>query len=403
MRHDINLLSPSGERFHMTTPFGRTDTNSYILMKTKKAVDKFVGSNDIGIITSNQAMELYTRLRREYKDEMIKAGISMRYSEIKKKDTIDLRSLQPDPSDTGSTKLFSSYPVTKSEKYRDYLKNLDRQSALCNAIPPLSECVFRLSETQRIHVKVMEIDEPGFTVTLKLDLYVGNGSAFDITTSSTLKFIFMEDMHVVVKKMDGCFTAYEQNKRIPHRTLEWNQNDVTLWETINEQYYKEYYSALLDVTKKTNDDNDECVALGHTAMMAISICNYMLETNKVSTKRTSRTHTKSTMASSDAIESTKNELKVRTIGTIKVTSKDMPRKVTIENIRHYRTPIWKARGGIRHYKNGKTVRFKESIRVRKALADQVTPEQIASLRTTQLRLVENDPSTLEKLHKTNNT
>lgn len=399
LRRDLDVISRTGRACAMTTPFGQTDMASRAFLQTKKALDRFLGDNKSGIATQNQAMELHERLCRQYRNEKIRQGICLRYSELKKKDTIDLRSMQPDPEKRMTLK--EPYPITQSDEYINHLKRMDRETAFCNAIPPLSDCVFRLSEIQRVHVKVMEIDEPSFAVILKLDLYIGKGSGFDITTSTTIRLIFLNDLRVTIDELKDSFTSYEQNKRIPYEMLGWSKDEVALWEIMNEEYYKKCYESLINGNADCNQN--ECEYLCHVMMMAISVCNYMLENNKISTKRTHKPKEGKARECVAMPADTNDRRKVRTIGTMQVTSRDIPRRVTIENIRHYRTPIWKARGGIRHYKNGKTVRFKESIRVRKALADQVTPEQIASLRATQLRLVENDPYTLEKLHKTNNT
>lgn len=58
---------------------------------------------------------------------------------------------------------------------------------------------------------------------------------------------------------------------------------------------------------------------------------------------------------------------VRTVGKISMQSEKPPKMPTRETIVHYKTAVWKARGGVRRMKNGKLVPFKESIRRRKCL------------------------------------
>lgn len=83
------------------------------------------------------------------------------------------------------------------------------------------------------------------------------------------------------------------------------------------------------------------------------------------------------------------ERRVRTIGVIKVTSADIPRKATMDTIRKYKVAVWKARGGIRRMKDGRLIPFKECIKHRKALEGTPFAEQNQTPAQTILRLKDN--------------
>lgn len=75
-------------------------------------------------------------------------------------------------------------------------------------------------------------------------------------------------------------------------------------------------------------------------------------------------------------QSTQDERKIRTIGTISITSKSVPHAPTQKSAAKYVIASWQTRGHIRHYKSGKTVYIKPSIHHRHALKQNAAPAPV---------------------------
>ena len=101
----------------------------------------------------------------------------------------------------------------------------------------------------------------------------------------------------------------------------------------------------------------------------IVVANYELWLNKPKAirekKAEEKQHVKKTSVADEAASQPKKLTRV--VGGIKMQSAKVPRFPTKESVVHYKTAVWKARGGVRRMKDGRLIPFKESVRHRKCL------------------------------------
>ena len=72
---------------------------------------------------------------------------------------------------------------------------------------------------------------------------------------------------------------------------------------------------------------------------------------------------------------------IRNVGLIRMTSARPPKVFSSKSIRNYKIPSWTARGHTRHYKSGKTVYIRPTVRHRKALKnpDGKIPQSVINI------------------------
>lgn len=340
---------------------------------------------------NGQKTERYKKLCFEYNRALIDTGDYLKRSQLKKQDTIDLRRLCDKPTRTPND--IPEYPIKTSDEYRDYLKSLNRDTAFCNAIPPFEDVVYRMNEARWFHVKTVRVDPQEYAVTLEMQDYLLRDSQYEIGTQSIVTYTFLDKTTANMSLVGEC-SNYDLNRRISQKTLGWSDDDYKLWTDINDSHCKRYKEML------ESRDTSEGLNLAHFVIMAVSIANFVMRANKPVIDRKNfpdrpKVATKPADANTIAKQRASAERRIRTVGLIKVTSAKMPKVPTMETVRHYKTAVWHARGGIRHMPDGRVIPFKESIRTRKILKDTVTPEQIENLRRTTIRLIDNRPDKVD--------
>lgn len=340
---------------------------------------------------NDQKAERYKRLCFEYNCALVDTGGYLRRSQLKKQDTIDLRPLCTEPTRTPND--IPEYPIKTSDEYRDYLKSLNRDTAFCNAIPPFENVVYRINDGRWFHVKTARVDPQEYSVSLDIQDYILRNNQYEIGTQAIVTYTFLDKTTADMPLVGEC-SNYELNRRISRKTLGWNDADYKLWNDINESHCRRYKEML------ESRDTSEGLNLGHFVIMAVSIANFILHANKPVIDRKNfpdrpRITAKPADAETIAKQQASTERRIRTVGLVKITSTKIPKVPTMETVRHYKTAVWHARGGIRHMPDGRVIPFKESIRTRKALKDTVTPEQIENLRRTTIRLIDNRPDKVD--------
>ena len=344
--------------------------------------------NETGI--SRQELKIYDVLCRDYARAMCEQKGLMKRSQLKKLDTVDLRPLKAKNDKTFIWQI-PNYPIKHSAEYLCYLKSFDKQKAFCNAIPPFENLVYRINEGRWFHVRTVEVDPQNYSVCYEIQDYVlHENNTYAPGTWSKVKFTFNNNLTSDLRVLDAR-SNYLQNLQIDGTSLGWNQTECQIWHTINEVHCKASEQKFVDQGTSEGEN------LAHFAIMATGITNFMLHGNKPVIDRKTfpdrpaiATKTKTVLEPAKPVER-----RIRTVGALKITSSKMPRETTMETVRHYKTAVWHARGGIRHMKDGRIVPFKESIRTRKALRDTITQEQLDELTKTTIRLKDNRPNKLD--------
>ena len=314
--------------------------------------------------------DIQHRLLQQYNDMLIQKGIGMRRGELRKKDIIDVRNLCQYPA--GNTVMGESSRIPIID-YSKIDKNYISETTWFCYIPCFNEGVLQLNSARYIYWKIDKIDVNAKTIDCYIRDYLRESNLWQIGVDAYLHY----DLHAYSETANGekilqdkCAVTKstlfpELYRQIPYAELKWSNSDIDIWENIVIQYAE---SMVEKLEKKYHTDNAK--ELSKIFTYFILLANQELYKNKPKAIRKQKTENQTkrkTEADNSAIQPRKL---IRTVGRISMQSEKPPKMPTKETVVHYKTAVWKARGGIRRMKNGKLVPFKESIRHRKCLQNK---------------------------------
>ena len=296
---------------------------------------------------TGKGMEIYGRLCQEYNRKLVDNGYGMKRSAFKKLDFIDLRSL-PVKND-GSGIQMPTFKILSDEEYLDYIshifcENLSEDTvldnALCLLIPPFTELGFCFTPQRYGYMKVKEIDMVAHTMDITVQDYtVMHGTSLwapgtkcdahiSLAHARPASVLDMDSYTASIETSDTT-DPHDINNLIPLSEFHWSREEKQLWHAVDTMYSKQTMDALAEVGRSAG-------------------------------------------VKGEASDDTKPlpERRTRTVGLITVKSVKRPKRATPDTVRKWKVASWKARGGIRHMKDGRMIPFKESIRYRKALLEK---------------------------------
>lgn len=296
-------------------------------------------------------------LLKLYMQKLIDDGKMMRLRDIKKMDILDTMGFMS-PPDNG-------YGMPHIGRFSKEEREIGDRLGWYAYIPCFEKGAVKFNTFRYIVFEMIEIDPENKSMKIKLRDYIksvkevwemGVGVTIVITDTSSGNINKIRYEIEDKQNFEELYTMYSA------KDLGWTKSDYRLWlDTI--------VANAKTVTKEIKDQSgsDQCEELALAFMGTIVRCNAMLEMNKPS-----RPIKKENIAPGKrkiAYEKGKNpERKIRNVGALRVQSKEIPRKPSLETVITYKTAKWSVRGHIRRYKNGKEVYIKPSIRTRKALA-----------------------------------
>lgn len=333
---------------------------------------------------------LYKDLCREHCRMLTEKGYGMRRSELKKLDTIDVTTLVDYAHKERAT--MPSFPVINTPEYMAYaLKNAGKADAvMCMFVPPFTDFVYKLQRDRYLHVKLEEVSVEELSLklfvqdyTVQETLWIPGTKGYAEITFDTTENGEHNSHEMTIHTYGECCNPHDINVYLNLDELGWNRHQQDVW-LDKDRTYTQHVMEMLK-----NGGTSSCLELMKYALMCNCVTNYMLYGNKPKIVRepSARTaHTNAPAANTPTKDSSQTERRVRYIGTVKVVSTSIPREATPDRVRHYKTAVWKARGGIRHMKDGRTIPFKESIRYRHKLKDTMSEQELAQ---TVLKLHDN--------------
>ena len=316
-------------------------------------------------------------LLKDYNQALIDHEYGITRSQLLKLDKIDLRNILTYDNDRKS-----SLPNFKKMEFNHDL--LAKNYWYC-FIPCFSSGVFQLNTARYIKFDIKDIDiiNRSYIVTIQDYLWQTSFWEVGIKTTAELKFPVIEyetlknpetwtyvDINVIENN------SYKDIYRlIPYETLQWTEAQMQFWK-----------DKILKHSQTTEEKMYENVDSGKNAiyifLLATVLSNELLQQYKPKAERKSGTK-KSINTKNESKPETPKKI-VRTIGPISIKSAKPPKPSTKETVIKYKTPVWKARGGVRHMKDGRVIPFKESIHRRKCLIDDNTnttiPQTILKLK-----------------------
>lgn len=350
-------------------------------------------------------MQLYRRLCVEHCRALTEHGYGMKRSALKKLDSINISSLADYA--TKDVRTMPMFPVMKTKEYAEYVKENTQDQKLdavmCMFVPPFTEFSYKLHRDRYMHIKIEEISIENFSMKMTIQDYSVQDTLwipgtkcscevtfyFDTATTKlpnlpeTIRSMPLNVPFMRIKLYGECCNPHDINMYVDFKDLNWNQKQIEVWLRND----KDYTQNVMDMIR--DQGTSSCLELAKYVLMCNAVTNYMLHGNKPRIVREPKgpkegkapntTDRQSTQADSSPDDQKLPERRIRYIGTVKVTSTAVPRQATPDRVRHYKVAVWKAKGGIRHMKDGRVIPFKESIRYRHKLKDQVTEQQVAQV------------------------
>lgn len=336
-------------------------------------------------------------LLKEYNFMLIDKGYAIKRSELRKKDTIDLR----------QAVTYDNEPYNKKSNAWSLpdmpFGNISLDEILINSwytlIPCFHNGVIQLNDARYIQYDILNIDTIAATIDIKLTDYSRMNNIWQIGIQTTVHY----DCHILNQKttesliqtkeamttsmnadndtvrnaiansiflffINNYVTNYDNLNYediytlIPPKIMKWSKSTQNVWNELIIKYAKQNYKKL------KQNGTTPAKELTKVFTQAVLLSNMLLEQHKPKAIRNNNTtHTKKTIIPDKTAEQPRKL--IRTVGPISMTSVKPPKLPTKETVIRYKTAVWKSRGGVRRLKNGKLVPFKESIKHRKCLKD----------------------------------
>lgn len=322
-------------------------------------------------IKSNKTDELL----KEYNRHLIKIGYGMSRKDLKKKDIIDMRSI-----------LTTDESLVKAPDSTLSLEEIlfGKENFWYHLIPCFTEGVLWINTCRYIYWNILELKPYENEMKIMLQDYIFYpDTLWNPGVKCNMRMILDPSIKKMRIELQNDIFLYSDIYQIIDckSELKWSDYDLKIWEDVIIQFAVKTEKALEE--KNTNN----ALELAKLFANYITKVNYMLYTNKPSTKRNKPSGNKVVMvnASNDDNNVQKSDnRRYRTIGGLCVTSKDIPKMPTQKTVMKYKVASWKTRGFIRTLPNGKKVHVRESIHHRKCLQDTNTAPVTIKLKPNEV-------------------
>lgn len=322
---------------------------------------ELTGLQDTASVATSTAIyfqgERINELLRQYNRVLTEKGFGIRRGELKKKDIIDARAILKKPGESF---------LTPDPRVNDEERTFAKNNWWYCCVPCFTEGVIQVNDGRYIYWNMPEIKPYENRMTLILHDYIFyKDSGWQPGVSGTVDIEFPEETNDVIITIDEDeIHLYSDIYSILNlkKDLSWSNSDIKLWTENVVENAKDTEKSLRE--DHGTDNVQELAKLFINYMIKV---NHMLFKNKPVAKRSQNKEKSKTVI----VDSTNNEQsssrKIRTIGTMSITSSSIPRLPTEKTIIRYKVASWKTRGFIRTYSNGKKVMVKPSVHHRKCL------------------------------------
>lgn len=288
--------------------------------------------------------------------------------EIAALDVIDARALQD-----------NQWPNSLLQQYFPYAHSLEHP--VYAFVPCFTKGLFIMPTMENmlpccVVFELLNIDESKETLRIKLNAYTDQTSGYEPSVGCVVNInaiICTYDIPspylppIITLESEGLIDYPELYTRIQPKILNWSRLDCQIWEKTVLQ------NAVDQMARYKSCDSSPFETLSRRFTDGILAVNACLSSKRpVIIKDTAPSSTdtqpvpKTTQPSPQPIPTRR----VRSVGVVKFVSAAPP-KPGAKAARNYKTPSWTARGHVRHYKNGKQVYIKPTVKHRrKKLTDQ---------------------------------
>lgn len=310
----------------------------------------------------NQA-EIMKEMVIKHMEYLINKGAAHKFSDLMKLDMIDLRDALHYEHSISPTLMSEDVRLPEELDWAWMPKDLPEKLHGYGLIPCIQKGSFRINRHRFLYFDVKEVNVPeDFFVAFVRDYSRMNGSwqtgvevEFRVNgISGTNINIFTGNIEIISKR-GNC----EIYRDIPDNFIN-DSMSKEIWQLVisNADY------ARSEREKHAGNEFADIINL-FCAMSYLSNYILMLNRPKAVRKKFARNTVKKTVTS-DIPEDTPKRI-VRNVGGMRISSEKVPKVPSPETVTHYKVAVWKARGGIRHYKNGKVTTFAPCIKHRQCL------------------------------------
>lgn len=273
-------------------------------------------------------------------------------------DIIDIRKLMD--TDKNSKQDMPRFP--KPETTHSFLN----KTGWLGTIPCMNKAMIRINTFRYIYYEVSDADIENKNYILFIQDYLYEKGNYIPGTGGIAKICFDEEKYAEAKILENTQILYTKLYRTcSAKDLKWTDMQYQLF---NDTIIK-YSDDLGTVLEKygTNQFSELIMAF----IAAVILINKTLYENKKNTQKKNKKHDVTTQAYIAVKGCPPPEKIIQKVGSqgLTIKSEKEPKMPTIKSVTEYRTAQWSAKGYIRTYKNGKTVRVKPSVRHRKALME----------------------------------
>lgn len=310
-------------------------------------------------------------LLREYNQSLIDIGYGITRPQLLKLDKIDLRNILIYKNDRHN--CFPDFDHISFDR-----ELLSKNYWYCY-VPCFSSGIFQLNTTRYLKFEVKDLDFTNRSYTVTAQDYLRHESYWEIgiRTTATLQFPIIDPAFLISPETMAVPWQYvaitvtdhvpfcDIYKLIPYDKLNWSDAKIAYWEEKIIPYAESIEEKMYKYKQHGSGEN-----IIHAFLFATVLSNEILQQYKPKAERKPKSTTQAKVKTEPGTDIKTPKKIVRTIGPISMKSEKPPKPSTRETVIKYKTPTWKARGGVRHMKDGRTIPFKESIHRRKCLIDQ---------------------------------
>lgn len=328
---------------------------------------------------------------KKYIDALISKRIAKSKGDLLKMNLIDLREylITKDAEDevrkTGNVEDGAQIPVdnmmAELEKFNENSELIDacKQDGICSVIPCFEKGVMRISRNGYVYWEIVEINLEEQDLRVYLEFYSVFNDAWKFMSKGVCRYHF-KDGAVVTDgdTMESLYFPYQifhedyQSVGALYKLHDvdkdpaWSEKERTVFNSVVRM------AAIKEDIEAKKSNTDMFRGIASTFGVLTYLVNLNLRNEKVRTER------KSGKRKGEACEQSElntNKRRIRYVGKIRVKSDKTPKLPTEESVVKYKTPIWHARGGVRHMKDGRVIPFKESVHHRKCLMEKFADQE----------------------------
>lgn len=344
----------------------------------------------------------------QYMTALIESGYGMKKHGLLSLNMIDMR-----PVMRPTTHKYDMPAANNAFKTRyEILNRPQSERNFFEIVPCFSEGVCQINDDRYIHWNIKNIDATNQTMAIQIMTYAEYTGVWCPETSLTffvefdktqnkLKVCAADGDVLLHGHLSAVYGMYDEHmlaalgKKFPEvyayakpLNLNWTEKQKAIW---SEQIIK----PACKITKQQCDANTHNgIIVFHIFIDCMTLLNQYLRTDKPKTTQKNSTEARQYTPKSQieiAADAIQSDRIIRLVGDIPVHSTEIPKPPTPATVINYKTPAWTTRGHFRHYKSGKVVYIKETVRRRRcmqsSMAKKSVPQTIVKFKETEMTLV----------------